>query len=137
MKVDFKTTGVTPQREVLLGNKSYCNVTSDRKTVIFSVVNDAFFSVSKVWKPGSKKNLNDQEFLFNYRFTRERYVTENITGIWIDRFRIFANRATFKPDKALVVVMATLTPKDSYKDISLIFFVERYNWSGESNHRKA
>ena len=95
MKVGFKTTGVTPQREVLLGNKSYCNVTSDRKTVIFSVVNDAFFSVSKVWKPGSKKNLNDQEFFFNYRFTRERYVTENVTGIWIDRFRIFANRATF------------------------------------------
>ena len=48
MKVGFKTTGVTPPREVLLGNKNYCNVTSDRKTVIFSVVNDAFFSVSKV-----------------------------------------------------------------------------------------
>ena len=81
-----------------------------------------FFSVSKVWKPVSKQNLNDHEFLFNYGFARERLVTENVTGIWIDRFRIFANRAKFTPDKALVVAMATLklhnllrsNPRDSY-----------------------
>lgn len=59
-------------------------------------------------KPGSKKKLNDQEILFNYHFSRERRVTGNVTGIWIDRYKIFADRPELTPDKASVVVMTTL-----------------------------
>ena len=62
-KVCFETLGLPPPREIPF---SQCCI-----------------------KPYSKKNLTDEENLFNCRLSRKRRVTENVIAIWINRIRIF------------------------------------------------
>ena len=105
MDVCFFAPGLPPPRELSFGNEGYCNVTSSAKIPIFSVADDDFPFRQCCMKPYSKKNLNDDEILFNYRLSKKRRVTENVFEIWINRFRIFANRATFTRNRASVVAM--------------------------------
>ena len=48
--------------------------------------------LEKVWKPFvrdcRKKNLNNEEIVFNYRLSKKGRVTENVFGVWIERFWI-------------------------------------------------
>ena len=60
-------------------------------------------------EPHRKKNLSDEEVLFNSHLSRKRSDTVNIIVIWIKSFRIFVNRSNLTPDKAFVVAMAALT----------------------------
>ena len=57
----IETLALPPPREPPLGNENYWNVTSDTKTPIFSVANDAFRFRQHCWFiPYSKKNLDWQ-----------------------------------------------------------------------------
>lgn len=60
-------------------------------------------------EPHRKKNLSDEEVLFNSDLSRKRSDTVNIIVIWIKSFRIFVNRSNLTPDKAFVAAMAALT----------------------------
>ena len=66
--------------------------------------------------------MTNEEVLFNYRLSRKRCVTENLFGIWINRFRIFTNMSNLVGNRASMVLMTTLVlhnllifkPRDSY-----------------------
>ena len=60
-------------------------------------------------EPHRKKNLSDEDVLFNSHLSRKRSATVNMIAIWIKSFRIFVNRSNLTPDKAFAVVMAALT----------------------------
>ena len=129
-KLENKTLGLPPPRALLLGNGNYCSVTQNTKISIFSVV-DGVFSLSHYRrKPYSEKNLTDEEILFNYRLSSKRCVTENAFRIWINRFRIFARRASLIPNVALFLSIAipalrnllSLKSRDLLQKVHLIKF---------------
>ena len=72
------------------------------------VGDDAFPLSTRCMKPYSKRALSDGERIFNYRLSRFHRVSENAFGIWINRFRPFANRAALAPGKIEIVVLASL-----------------------------
>ena len=77
--------------------------------------------------PCSKKALTVEEILFNYCLSRNRCVIGNVFGIWINRFRIFAGRASFKssrPDvfckKGVLRNFAKFTGKHLCQSVSIL-----------------
>ena len=46
--------------------------------------------------------------LFNYCLSGKRRVSKNASGIRINKFKIFVNRASLTPDKSSAFLMATL-----------------------------
>ena len=84
------------------------NLTTGTKIPIFFVVDNAFLAVNTAWNFIVRKTWLARKILFNYRLSRKRRVTENVNGIWIKKFWIFANWAILTRDKASVVVMAIL-----------------------------
>ena len=81
-------------------------------------------------KPYGRKNLSDEERVFDYRCSRFRRISENGFGIWSNRFRLFATRASLTPEKAEVAVMPSLVlhnllrtkSRESYTPIGSIDF---------------
>ena len=59
-------------------------------------------------KPYGLKNASDMECIFYYRLSKLRRIKENGFGIWSNRFRLFSKRALLSPDKAVIVIMASL-----------------------------
>ena len=105
----FVTLGLPTPRKLPLGNENCYNVTYDTKLTTCSEADDVFpFSQYCMWFWTWNQNFNDEEIVFNCRPTKNGRVSENVFGIWINRFRLFVNRANLIPDKVLVVVMATL-----------------------------
>ena len=76
-----------------------------KKIPMVFVADDAFPLTKHCMKPYDRKNLSDEERVFNYRCSRFRRISENGFGIW---FRLFATRASLTPEKAEVDVMASL-----------------------------
>ena len=80
--------------------------------------------------PYGRKSLSDKETRFDYRCSRFRRISENTFGIWSNRFRLFATRASLTPEKAAIAVMANLTShnllrtksRESYTPIGSIGF---------------
>ena len=103
----IKNTWFTTPTRASLRQRKLLHVTCT-KVAIFSVTDDAFPVSLYCMKTYSKKILIDNEILFNYCLSGKRRITENVFEIWIDGFRLLANRATLTPDKASVVIMARL-----------------------------
>ena len=94
------------------------------------VADDAFPLTKHCMKPYGRKNLSDEEKVFNYRCSRFRRISENGFVIWSNRFRLFATPASLTPEKAEVAVMASLVlhnllrtkSRESYTPIGSIDF---------------
>ena len=69
---------------------------------------DAFPLTKHCMKPYGRKNLSDEERVFDYRCSRFRRISENGFGIWSNRFRLFATRASLTPEKAEVPLWQVL-----------------------------
>ena len=65
-------------------------------------------------KPFPNKSLSDAERILS----RFRRISENAFGIWINRFRLFASKATLKPDKVEIVVLASLVLQNMLPTVS-------------------
>ena len=72
------------------------------------VADDAFPLTKQCMKPYGRKNLSDEERVFDYRCSRFRRISEIAFGIWSTRFRLFATCASLTPEKAETAVMASL-----------------------------
>ena len=81
---------------------------NEEKIPMVFVADDAFPLDIHTMKPYAQKGLTDEKRVYNYRLSRFRRISENAFGIWINRFRLFATRASLTPEKAETVVMASL-----------------------------
>ena len=72
-------------------------------------------------KPFPKKSLSDAERILS----RFRRISENAFGIWINRFRLFASKATLKPDKVEIVVLASLVLQNMLPTVSRASYTSR------------
>ena len=91
--------------------KLFCQISTelDVHISICFVVDGAFPLSIRCMKHFSKIDLTDEEHIFNNKLSRYRRVTENELGIGINRFRLFATKAHLTSEKAITVVMASLT----------------------------
>ena len=71
------------------------------------VADDAFPLKTYLVKPYSKRNLQREERICNYRISRARRVVENAFGILASRFRIFLSPINLSPETTTKVVMAS------------------------------
>ena len=74
----------------------------------FFVGDDAFALRETMMKPYSKRNLNDDERIFNYRLSRARRVVENAFGILANRFQVLLTTMRHKPSTVKVIVKACI-----------------------------
>ena len=58
-------------------------------------------------KPYRCKNMADDQCIFNYRLSRKRGVTENLFGIWVNKFRVFSVRINLNKSNVSTVVLAS------------------------------
>ena len=72
------------------------------------VVDDAFPLTKHCIKSHGKKNLSEEERVFDYHCSRLRRVSENVFGILTHRFRFFSTRLSLTPGKTEILVMASL-----------------------------
>ena len=108
----------------------WLSIAEQKKIPMVFVANDAFSLTKHCMKPYGRKNLSDEERIFDYRCSRFRRISENGFGIWPNRFRLFATRASLTPEKAEVAVMASLVlhnllrtkSRESYTPIGSIDF---------------
>ena len=59
-------------------------------------------------KPYGRKDLSDEERVFDYCFSRFKTISENAFGIWSNRFRLFVACASLTPEKAEIALMTNL-----------------------------
>ena len=74
----------------------------------FFVGDDAFALRETMMKPYSKRNLNDDERIFNYRLSRARRVVENAFGILANRFQVLLTTMRHKLSTVKVIVKACI-----------------------------
>ena len=73
----------------------------------YVIVGDNAFQLSKfLMKPYSRKNLDYQSRVFNYRLSRFRRVSENAFGILVARFRLFLQRIYLEESKVIQLTRA-------------------------------
>ena len=72
------------------------------------VADDAFPLGVHCMKPFPQTNLTDRKRIFNYRLSRMRRISENVFGIWSNRFRVFTTTMALEPNKAVDVTLATI-----------------------------
>ena len=95
---------------------------SDQPVPYLFVADDAFPLSENCMKPYPQSSLSDRKRIFNYRLSRMRRISENVFGIWSNRFRVFTTSIALAPDKAKDITMATVVlhnmlrskSKDSY-----------------------
>jgi hypothetical protein len=80
----------------------------DLITPFVIVADDAFPLKENILKPFSRKSMNRNERIFNYRLSRARRVVENAFDILSNRFRVFHTSITLGVENAVKVVQATL-----------------------------
>lgn len=67
---------------------------------------EAFPLMDNLMKPFSRKTLNEEQAIFNYRLSRARRIVENAFGILASRFRILLREINLSPEKATLIVQA-------------------------------
>lgn len=81
----------------------------DRDMPFFLVGDDAFALKTWMMKPFSRRNMEKDEAVFNYRLSRARRIVENAFGILANRFQCFLGRLQQDPHVAKQMVMAAVT----------------------------
>ena len=100
-----------------------------KKIPMVFVADDTFPLTKHCMKAYGRKNLSDEERVFDYRCSRFQRISENAFGIW-SRFRLFATRISLTPERAEIAVMASLAlhnllrtkSRESYTPIGSINF---------------
>ena len=95
--MDNKTLGF-PDSEVLDGTGLTMNY--------HIIGDDAFPLRDDLLKPYPHRQLDADQRIFNYRFSRARRVVENAFGILANRFRVFLTKINLEPDKVEKIVLA-------------------------------
>ena len=87
-----------PEAEPLVG---------DDEDMPFFIVGDNEFPL-RTWlmKPFSRRDLTDEELIFNYRLSRGRRVVENAFGILANRFQVLLTTMRQQPGTALKIILA-------------------------------
>ena len=82
----------------------------DETPYSYFLVGDSGFALSKyMMKPyDPKKNLTDEERIFNYRLARFRRISENGFGTLVNRFRLWLGRCSLQPEDAEICLMACI-----------------------------
>ena len=76
-------------------------------SIPYVIVGDDAFQLSEfMMKPYSKRFLDDESRIYNYRVSRFRRCSENCFGIFASRFRLFLSRINLKLEHAITVVFA-------------------------------
>lgn len=78
----------------------------DRNMPYFIVGDDAFALRTWLMKPFSKRNLTDEERIFNYRLSRARRIVENAFGILANRFQCLLGTMKQSPKTVATIVKA-------------------------------
>ena len=93
-----------------LGLPSPCPLpNADRDTSYFLIGDDAFPLRPWMMKPYSRRHLNHDERIFNYRLSRARRVVENAFGILAMRFQILLGTIQQVPQTVDSIVLACTT----------------------------
>ena len=79
---------------------------ADRDTSYFLIGDDAFPLRSWMMKPYSRRHLDHDERIFNYRLSRARRVVENAFGILAMRFQILLGTMLHAPETVDSIVLA-------------------------------
>ena len=66
-------------------------------------------------KPYGLKNASDMDRVFVYRLSSFRRISENVFGIWSNRFRFFSKRALLTPDKTVIAIKASLAIRNMFR----------------------
>jgi len=74
----------------------------------FFVDDDAFALKPSMMKPHGKRNLNNEQRLFNYRQSRGRRVVENAFGILANKFQVMLSTMQHHPSTVKLVVKSCL-----------------------------
>ena len=80
-----------------------------RDTSYFLIGGDAFPLRSWMMKPCSRRHLDHDERIFNYRLSRARRFVENAFGILAMRFRILLGTMQQVPETVDIIVLACTT----------------------------
>lgn len=83
-------------------------IQDDRPTPYFFIADDAFPLRTWMMKPFSRRNLEADERIFNYRLSRARRVVENAFGILTTRFGCFLRTLQQEPRFVQKMVMAAV-----------------------------
>lgn len=73
------------------------------------VGDDAFPLKTYLMKPYSRRNLSEEERIYNYRLSRARRVIANTFGILVSKFRVFEKPISLKLESVDKVVLACCT----------------------------
>ena len=74
----------------------------------FVVADEAFPLKENIMKPFSRRNLDVDKQVFNYRLSRARRVVENAFGILSNRFRVFLTTIALQPSTVEKLVLAAI-----------------------------
>ena len=72
------------------------------------VGDDAFALKPYMMKPYSQIGLNDERRIYNYRDSRARRISENLFGIFANRWRVFCSVILLPPETIEKLTLATL-----------------------------
>lgn len=81
---------------------------SHYRTPVFLLADDAFAISTRIMKPYTGNNLNEQQKICNYRFSRARRTVESAFGIFSNRWRIFRQSICMLPETADIITTASL-----------------------------
>jgi len=82
----------------------------------FLIGDDAFAMKTWLMKPYSRRGMDHEETIFNYRLSRARRVVENAFGILANRFRCLLSKMSVNVDNAAIIVRACVCLHNFLRD---------------------
>lgn len=99
------------------------------------IVGDDAFPLSKtLMKPYAKRELSDQEAIYNYRCSRARRIVENVFGVMAARFRVLHTEMSFQPKEISYIIVAIATLHNILREVSGASYMPPGMCDIEDNH---